>query len=759
MLLSPLFNRIACVLLAITLFPTAPTGALRAEPDVTPPDPDSFLETLPRDTESETEQDHKHSSTLFAHGRLLQQRQRLGDALRKYQRAWRYNPNIDLVLRDIVGISMTTNRRQEAQRYATIALNSDVIFNNPNQLGQIALMLTRANDFEGAVSAYNKLLEVRGKDNLDAAAVAIRIEIGRLSFLAQNIEESAKAFEFVKDILENPDKLQLSDTQRKQFQGRDGITYVVMGEAFMQNGQLDIAESCFNKANEIKDNPALYSLRMAHVSSRRDDNQAALDYLDDYFEVGDKNTASDAYNLLWETQQKLASKNDAARKNTVLYLTPLLENDPENIALKTVIAGHEVNLRHYAIAANLYREVLEKQLSKSGSKAFLSLFLDKNANRGPKAHRASISDLEVIWLMAKSAESTYSFENLDADQLKQITEDDDRSAELLAAADKYLQSDDGEKYQHHHLQTGKANVALAAALLCSLREDMQQAGDYFERILDLDASKSERVLESWGFQLLVHDDADQAVEIFTRAAAVEGGSRKHVINYFLAGAAVVNKDFDIATAAAKTAAEIGKGNPRLRSRYPWVLYQQKAYGDSQIEYQKILDQFDNQHGNPAIRDAMKDIRMSMSNVALQQKQIGDAIEYLEQVLDEFPDDIGALNDLGYLWADENQHLNRSLAMLLKAVAAQPENQAYRDSLGWVYYRLGDYEQAQEQIELAIEKGDGDADAVILDHLADTLLKLNQRRKAEELWQKAVKQLEDGGDKRLLNSIQEKLNAN
>jgi len=758
-LLSPLFNRIACILLAITLFLTARTGALRAEPDVTPPDPDSFLETLPRNPESETEQDHKHSSTLFAHGRLLQQRQRLSDALRKYQRAWRYNPDIDLVLRDIVGISMTTNRQQEAQRYATIALNSDVTFNSPNQLGQIALMLTRANDFSGAVSAYNKLLEVRGKDNLDAAAVAIRIEIGRLSFLAQNIEESAKAFEFVRDVLENPDKLQLSDTQRKQFQGRDGITYIVMGEAFMQNDQLDAAESCFNKANEIKENPALYALRMAHVSSRRDDNQAALDYLNDYFEAGDKNTASDAYNLLWETQNKLSTKEDTARKNTVLLLTSLLENDPENVSLKAVIAGHEVNLRHFAVAANLYREVLEKQTSGPESKAFINLFLNKNANRGPKAHRASISDLEIIWLMAKSAESTFSFETLDADQLKQITEDDDRSTGLLAAADEYLQSDDGEKYQHHHLQTDKANVALAAALLCSLREEIEEAGEYFEQVLDLDASKSERVLESWGFQLLVHDDAQQAVEIFKRAAAIEGGSRKHVINYFLAGAAVVNKDFDVATAAAKTAAEIGKGNPRLLSRYPWVLYQQQAYGESQVEYQKILDQFDNQHGNPAIRDSMKDIRMSMSNVALKQEQIGDAIEYLEQVLDEFPDDIGALNDLGYLWADENQHLNRSLAMLLKAVDAQPDNQAYRDSLGWVYYRLGDYEQAQTQIELAIEKGDGDADAIILDHLAETLLKLNQRRKAEELWQKAIKQIENGGDKSLLESIQEKLKAN
>ena len=47
-----------------------------------------------------------------------------------------------------------------------------------------------------------------------------------------------------------------------------------------------------------------------------------------------------------------------------------------------------------------------------------------------------------------------------------------------------------------------------------------------------------------------------------------------------------------------------------------------------------------------------------------------------------------MNDLGYLWADENQHLQRAYRMIQKAVEGDPDNAAYRDSLGWVLYRLG-----------------------------------------------------------------------
>jgi len=71
------------------------------------------------------------------------------------------------------------------------------------------------------------------------------------------------------------------------------------------------------------------------------------------------------------------------------------------------------------------------------------------------------------------------------------------------------------------------------------------------------------------------------------------------------------------------------------------------------------------------------------------------------VLEQFPDDEGALNDLGYLWADQNQHLERAKRMIEKAVAGEPENMAYRDSLGWVLSAWGSGPEAIAELEKAV----------------------------------------------------------
>ena len=54
-------------------------------------------------------------------------------------------------------------------------------------------------------------------------------------------------------------------------------------------------------------------------------------------------------------------------------------------------------------------------------------------------------------------------------------------------------------------------------------------------------------------------------------------------------------------------------------------------------------------------------------------------EWLEQVLDEDPSDVSAQNDLGYLWADQNKRLNRSLRMIRNAVIGHQEERLFRDS--------------------------------------------------------------------------------
>ena len=93
-------------------------------------------------------------------------------------------------------------------------------------------------------------------------------------------------------------------------------------------------------------------------------------------------------------------------------------------------------------------------------------------------------------------------------------------------------------------------------------------------------------------------------------------------------------------------------------------------------------------------------------------------------------------------------------MTLKAVKAAPENAAYRDSLGWVYYRLEKYEKAQAELEAARELNN--SDGVICDHLGDTHLQLGNQKEAEQMWQRALELLDAEKDRKQIDLVRTKL---
>jgi tetratricopeptide (TPR) repeat protein len=144
----------------------------------------------------------------------------------------------------------------------------------------------------------------------------------------------------------------------------------------------------------------------------------------------------------------------------------------------------------------------------------------------------------------------------------------------------------------------------------------------------------------------------------------------------------------------------------------------------------------------------------MSNIYVMRDEFAPAEEMLELVLDEFPEDVGAMNDLGYLWAERNIHLQRAFRMILRAVAEEPENLAYLDSLGWIQYRLGKFGDAVETLEKAAVGED--PDGVILDHLAEAYWKNKQRRKAMTAWRRALKNFEKQQDQQQVERVQGKL---
>ena len=117
-----------------------------------------------------------------------------------------------------------------------------------------------------------------------------------------------------------------------------------------------------------------------------------------------------------------------------------------------------------------------------------------------------------------------------------------------------------------------------------------------------------------------------------------------------------------------------------------------------------------------------------------------ALLIMQRIIELKPDNAAALNFVGYSWADKKINLDKALDYIQRAIELKPENGYIHDSLGWVYFRLGRFEQAVKELEAAIKLSPNDP--AILDHLGDAYLASGRTRQALETYRKAVKSSTD-----------------
>lgn len=123
------------------------------------------------------------------------------------------------------------------------------------------------------------------------------------------------------------------------------------------------------------------------------------------------------------------------------------------------------------------------------------------------------------------------------------------------------------------------------------------------------------------------------------------------------------------------------------------------------------------------------------------KKLDQSEAEFRKVLKIDPDSAAALNYIGYMLADRNMRLNESLDLITKALELSPENGAYLDSLGWVYFRLGKLDQAEENLRKAIRKTA--SDPTVRDHLAQVLMAESKVQEAVSEWQASLKNWDAG----------------
>ncbi|MBW8640223.1 tetratricopeptide repeat protein [Hoeflea sp. WL0058] len=107
----------------------------------------------------------------------------------------------------------------------------------------------------------------------------------------------------------------------------------------------------------------------------------------------------------------------------------------------------------------------------------------------------------------------------------------------------------------------------------------------------------------------------------------------------------------------------------------------------------------------------------------------------KRALELFPNQPQVMNYLGYSWVDMNINLDEGMALIRDAVRLRPNDGYIVDSLGWAYYRLGEYENAVEELERAAELQPGDP--TINDHLGDAYWRAGRRNEARFQWERSL----------------------
>jgi len=157
-----------------------------------------------------------------------------------------------------------------------------------------------------------------------------------------------------------------------------------------------------------------------------------------------------------------------------------------------------------------------------------------------------------------------------------------------------------------------------------------------------------------------------------------------------------------------------------------VLREAKRYQDAKQFYTGILDSHPDE---TSIRYARALIAEKLGDLDLLESD-------LRTILKAEPDNAQVLNALGYTLADRTQRYDEALKYIQKAMELEPNDAAVMDSMGWVKYRLGDYESAIAHLRKANELT---KDPEIAAHLGEVLWVSGKKNDALKIWEESLKE--------------------
>jgi tetratricopeptide (TPR) repeat protein len=355
------------------------------------------------------------------------------------------------------------------------------------------------------------------------------------------------------------------------------------------------------------------------------------------------------------------------------------------------------------------------------------------------------------------------------DLLQQVVESgvaEPRAFYLLANAERQLKNYAAAETAARRLMTSSPDQVNGPLALAQIYEDQRRfaaAADVLRPVVArfADAAEPPRELLTaaahLGFSELQAGRPDAAIDAFETAGRVSAGAAR--FDAAIAQAHLLARRFDRAAEVARAARQRSPDDLRLvqlearalarggREDRAVVVMRDAlaAHGDNvqaHLTLAEVLQEARRTAEADSVLDAAAerfpaDLTVPFQRGALleQRRDYAGAEAAFRQVLERDPLHAPALNYLGYMLADRGQRLDEAVALVERALAIDPGNGAYLDSLGWAYFRQEKFDKAEPLLRQAAEQSPGNS--VIQDHLGDALWATGKRREAVEAWRRAL----------------------
>jgi tetratricopeptide (TPR) repeat protein len=538
----------------------------------------------------------------------------------------------------------------------------------------------------------------RDPNNLDARKLLGRIYLRSLG----DIQSGAQSSEILKLAIE-----QFSQIVRLEPDNADD--HLLLGRLYIINKDYVKAESEFKSARQIQPDSEEAVINLAYLYNEEGDNKKAVDILQS---LPDDQRSGKLYAVLGYTfeQQKEYKQAITAYKRA-------LDIDKDNLDAQRGLANSLLEDNQIDAALDEYKQVADAD--PQDAQAYLKMsdiyrregkYSDAMATL-KKAESLVQDSLEIPYNEALIDEAEGKFD--EAIQLLQdLVTKNEKPVANYSSSERNNRSVFLERLGSIYRETGKNQLAI----------------DTFHKMLELGDDSAER-----GYSQIIdtyREDKQWNQAVVTAEQAVKALPKDRSMRLVLAGQLADNGKADDGVSMAK--AEL-KGGTEDRDVY-LTLSQIYARLRRWSEADEALDKAD---ALTSKGDDKKYDDFLRGSYLERQKKYEPAEEMFRKVLAADPRDAGTLNYLGYMLADRGVRLEEAVGLIKRAVQEEPQNYAYLDSLGWAYFKMGNYDLAEEMLHKAMDHNANDP--TVHDHLGEVFAKTGRLKLAAAQWERALEE--------------------